>query len=225
VDIWSAIEKEDLVAIRKYAEAKGDLEYGATLYGKTPLLHALRLQKRESYQLLLELGASPNTICHGGAVVMNIAAREEDSWWLEQALNAGGDPNIVNEGASKLKEGSPLAFAIEVDRLENVKLLCAAGADMNVQNYRNETHLTSACLKTNYDIVQFLLEQGADYLAPGPRESTFIQILLNQKSLPKGWLGKKEQQFEAVQAWLRADGFDIDKAEWDGTNWRIPLTR
>jgi hypothetical protein len=109
--IWKAVESENLDAIRSYAQSGGNLEVGARRYGKTPLLHALRLKKKKSYETLLSLGASPNTECRGGGEILPLrtpvihhAALEEDPFWLAKALEAGGDANLMNnaDGNSKL---------------------------------------------------------------------------------------------------------------------------
>lgn len=54
VNIWKAVEKEDLNSIAKYAKYGGNLNTGATFYGVTPLYHALKKGKKESYRKLLE---------------------------------------------------------------------------------------------------------------------------------------------------------------------------
>jgi len=56
VDIWSAVANEDLPVIRAYVQQGGDLNVGASTRRRTPLIHALeldkRLSKKRSFQVL-----------------------------------------------------------------------------------------------------------------------------------------------------------------------------
>src|SRR4051794_39672011 len=87
IDIWEAVEREDLEAIKGYVRDGGDLDVAAKTRGRTPLLHALVLKKKRSYDTLLSLGASPNTECAGGgeirlphSAVVHHAAAEADPY-------------------------------------------------------------------------------------------------------------------------------------------------
>jgi ankyrin repeat protein len=61
MSIWEAVEQEDLDAIQAYVDRGGDLDVGATLRGKTPLLHAgISTKAEQLFSKLLELGANPN---------------------------------------------------------------------------------------------------------------------------------------------------------------------
>ncbi|HUE74783.1 MAG TPA: ankyrin repeat domain-containing protein [Pirellulaceae bacterium] len=224
--IWKAVEHEDLGAIEAYARNGGDLEVGASKLGKTPLLHALILKKKESYVKLLSLGASPNAICRGGSTtpansaVIHHAALEPDSFWLRAALESRGDPDLMNDGEG-MSKGRPLCFAIAgKGRIANVKLLCEHGADVNAPiDHLGLTALHEAAGK-NFEIVHYLLERGADVAEPRPvhERNTFIYSIRQKK--PKSYVNPEEKKWcAAVWDWLRSHGKDPEKAKWNGSKW------
>ncbi len=222
VGIWAAVEREDIEGIKQYSANGGDLEVGAIIKGKTPLLHALKHGKKNSYRVLLELGASPNTRCRGGAVVIHHAAAAQDDYWLRLALEAGGDPNLFNDRGRGSAKARPLSFAIANGVLENVKLLVRHGADINAPDLHNRTPLTQACDAAEFHIVLFLLESGADFANGAPQGFTFIDSLKQKRPesyrhYPDG----EERWCRAVYDWLRLHGADPANAKWDGLKWRF----
>ncbi len=225
--IWEAVEQENLNAIRAYVRNGKSLEVGARRLGKTPLLHALILQKRKSYGMLLELGADPNTICRGGGEIMlphssvlHHATLEEDPFWLRAALEAGGDPNQMN-GAKGQQKGRPLWFAIMNHRFEKVVVLCEYGADIDAPiDYLGRTALYRAAAGAKFDIVHYLLEQGANVSEPRPvhERNTFIFTFRQKK--PEYYTVPHDKEWcQAVWDWLRENGKDPEKAKWTGTRW------
>jgi ankyrin repeat protein len=221
VNIWAAARNEDLEAIQRYADGGGDLEVGAMLWAKTPLFYSLQLGKKESYRKLLELGASPNTLCRRGNVVMHFAAAKKDTYWLRLALDSGGDPNLFNERGYGSIRTRPLALAIGAGSLESVKLLCDRGADINAPDPQNCTPLTLACDHAEFEIVHYLLERGADYNKSAPRVFTFV-FSLREKYPPShyhNYPDDTEKWCRAVFDWMIAHDADPEKATWDGSKW------
>jgi hypothetical protein len=213
MSIWEAVEKEDLDAIEAYVRGGGDLEVGATRPGKTPLLHALILKKQKSYTKLLALGANPNTICRGGGAillpnssVMHHAAPEEDPFWLRAALEAGGDPNQMNGGEGQQK-GRPLRFAIMTERIDNVKLLCEHGADVDapIDQLGLDGTLLGSSWWRSFEIVYHLLSEGADYTEPRPvhERNSFMHMLRHMKPGYPAMTPHNQKWFTAVWEWFR----------------------
>lgn len=231
VDIWQAVENEDLVAIEGYAIDGGDLEVGADSRGETPLLHALRLGKKRSYQKLLEVGASPNTECRGGgdilpknSGVIHHAAYEADPFWLEAALKTGGDPDLMNS-AKGTSSGTPVLFAIGgKGGVQNVTLLCEHGADVDLPcDHLGRTPLSDAARQTKFDIVAYLLEHGADPGSAGTAHegNSFIHFMREKK--PELYADAPNPEYrrscQIVWDWLQENGKDPDKAKWNGERW------
>lgn len=219
VNIWTAVEQEDLEAIQRYVDRGGDLEKGSFIRGKTPLLHALHLHKEKSYRKLLELGASPNTFCRGSNAPLDFAAAEEDSYWLRLALDAGGNPNLLNPSGGWPRT-LPLVVAGNEGGLENVKLLLQRGANINAIDLYDRTPLSCACDHAKFEIVHYLLETGADYNTPTRMDHTFVYSL--RQKHPESYRSDPndgEKWCRAVWDWMIAHGADPHNATWDGTKW------
>ena len=220
VNIWAAVEREDLDAIQRYVDRGGNLDMGSSFWGTTPLFYALKLHKKESYRKLLDVGADPSTLCRGGNVVMHFAAYEKDSDWLRLALDAGGNPSLLNRRGYGWIDTVPLVFAISAGSLDNVKLLCERGADINAVDLNDRTPLAWACATAHFDIVYYLLEKGADYNVPTRLDHTFVWSLRNAKpELYHNFPNDTEKWCRDMHAWMIAHGADPGKATWDGTKW------
>jgi ankyrin repeat protein len=134
-------------------------------YNVTPLLRSIQKKNKEGFEALLKLGADPNVLDNNGDAVMNLAAEEEDSIWLRQALAHKGNPNLVNTGATYFTGRTPLFFAIYRDRPENVKLLIEAGADLDHQSSVGRP--LARAHETSFELVLLLVEGGVKYQYPG----------------------------------------------------------
>lgn len=134
--------------------------------GWTPLLWALGARNKAGYEELLKLGADPNRLDDDHDAVMTAAPTIEDADFLKLALAYGGNPNLeVPNGWPH----TPLMAATILGGLENVKLLVHAGANVNyVRSADRVTPAISAAELNQYDIVFYLLENGADYAAEIP---------------------------------------------------------
>ena len=215
VDIWTAVETEDLDAIKRYVQTGGDLETGKHRKKKTPLLQALKFKKRESYKLLLELGADPNTICRSsGRAVVFEAACQEDEFWLREALMHGGNPNLVREDGHDINWLSPLKNAIGGGYLNCVKILMEYGADIEMIDPMSGTALSMAAQCNKYEIVLALLESGAKYRVPTLETSRFI-FTIQQHHKSKFQTEDSKVWIPKVVELLKADGVDLDKVEFD----------
>ena len=225
VDIWKAVEEEDLAAIEAYAAAGENLDVGKLRHGKTPLIYAIELQKKQSYETLLSVGASPNTECRGGKTAIHQAAYQHDSFWLEKCLLHGGDANLMNN-AKGLSKGTPMYYAIPSDHshhIENVLLLLDHGADINARIDGDGRHgftaLAKACVMREYEIAYLLLERGADYNEGGLETRTFLFTVKCSRLGDFTNDEYEEKWSKAVWDWLSERGIDPDKAVWGGDKW------
>jgi len=226
INIWRAIDREDLNAITRYVEKGGDLNAGATIYAKTPLLYAYRNAKKSSYDKLLELGADPNVFCLGGTTVMHYVAADSDSHWLQKALDHKGDPNLVNTHAGHANEGSVLWFAISSGKLDNIKLLLKSGADIDAYVHNSMTPFAYACYMANFDVALFLLKSGADPLKPAGFNNTAIYKVRERiscaKAVPPPYPPANLKNLDEIVRLLKERGLDPEKMKWDGSNWKMP---
>jgi len=167
-----AIFADKKVAELAVAAAKGDIQAvdrsvadGVNInavgeYGQTPLFWPLYAHNKTGFQLLLEHGADPNARDQNGDGVMHLAAEDEDPDYLRLALAHRGDPNLRD---TRGVFPTPIFRAMRPLRNDNLKLLVAAGADINYRDVSAETPMVSAADLSHYDKVYILLMAGADY--------------------------------------------------------------
>ena len=103
-------------------------------------------------------------MCKAGAVVNHCnekllkAASEGNTEYVNALITAGADVNHCCE----YYPGPVLNFTAEYDHTECVKALLAAGADVNIKNSDGRDALYYSALNTNFDLIQILLNSGAN---------------------------------------------------------------
>ena len=172
----------------------------------TPILLAITSHNKKAYECLLELGADPNVqFQETGSSALSTAAAMADSSYLEQALEHGGKPNQVNPTTGL----PPIWRSIGEMLPDNVRLLAAAGADVNFADGNGVTLLMLAAAINRYDIDLILLNAGAD---PGRRNKWGNSLLLyihhNRADPHSKFFEWKEQVVER----LRKLGIDTEHA-------------
>ena len=91
--------------------------------------------------------------------VMHLAASADDPTYLSLLLRHGGDPDALGVYGNK----TIIFEAILNGRIDNVRLLVEAGADIHAREQGSlVTPLHDASTVNYYDIAYYLLEQGAD---------------------------------------------------------------
>lgn len=210
VNVWDAVENENLKAIDKFVKAGGDVNC-QSWDGVTPLLFALINKKQKSYEKLLKLGANPDIIAdnvvsmtHYNRSVMTDAASIKDSIWLKLALEHGGNPNLQIKSSDKVRNGSVFQYAIAKDAFENIKLLVKHGLDLNQLDERGESPLVLAAYHARFDIVFFLLEAGANYKQKGAKDSKSFIEFMRTRELGEYPDEETNQWLAKVIDWLKA---------------------
>jgi hypothetical protein len=165
IELIKAVDKEDLEAIDRLISDGGvkpdTMGHHEELGQMTPLLWAFCKGRKRAFERLLIKGADPNLAMQGpliGGSVLNYAARDDDSDWLKFVLKHRGNPNLADDFWHK----TPLVHAVDCRDTTNVKLLVAAGADINHRDSNGATPLISVP-GDNYEMAYCLLELGADY--------------------------------------------------------------
>lgn len=228
-ELADAVKKENIEEIGKIVQEENiDVDYQEPKYGNTLLILAVRNHLYGSSKALVELGADPNKHNHeSGTSAMIESAGIEDfkgdnTQFLKLMLSHGGDPNAEEVG--KRQEGNttrntPLLVATSdaistASPIEKVKLLVKAGANVNYKNEFNVSPLRVALVNEHYDVVLFLLQEGAnyneilfdrgDYSKNGKK--VYITDLLRERLYPLD--SEKHRQKMAVVEFLKKQGID-----------------
>ena len=122
--------------------------------GSTPLMRAAKNGDAATLRLLLEHGANPNATQKNHATPLMFAAG-------------------LGRGTGAFTKD----YATEAELLESVKVLVAAGADVNAVNDTGETPLHYGAQASD-DIVRFLAEKGANLSAKDQQGRTPVEMAL-----------------------------------------------
>lgn len=145
------------------------INYQESKYGNTLLHLSILNDDYKGFKELLKLGANPNIAdsFHCTSPLIEACESFEDRLkYVEGLIKYKANVNYVecNEGKEEQKtNNTPLIRASFVGNLAVVKVLIMNGANVNYSNNRQAgSALGTATLSRNYDIVLYLLQQGAD---------------------------------------------------------------
>lgn len=144
------------------------INYQESKYGKTLLHLSSYNDNYKSFKELLKLGANPNIAdsSHCTTPLIEVAQSFENKLkYAEELIKYNANVNYVECNEGKLEQktnATPLIAASGRNNLEMVKLLVKNGANINYTNPNDEDALSLATLFKKYDIVLYLLQQGAD---------------------------------------------------------------
>ncbi len=130
---------------------------------KQTALHAAVLAgDKEIYVKLLSSGADPNHCDDRGTSVVHLAAKQEDPFWIREALRHGGNPNQPNTGNRHYPNSTPIFYAIDAGRIQNVIELIQHGADVNHKDSKGYVPFWNAFGAHRFGIASELIKAGAD---------------------------------------------------------------
>lgn len=159
-----AIKAEDTSEIRRLLISDISLiNFKEPKYGQSLLEWAVFCNYYNSTKVLAEMGADPNLQSNDGTSPFILAANKfETSDYLRLLLKYGGDVNAVAQSQEQ-RLRTPLMAAAGT-RLESVKLLVDAGADINFLYPKYQCALKSAAAFGKIDIVKYLIiEKNVDF--------------------------------------------------------------
>ncbi len=130
--------------------------------GVIPLMWALKNKNVAGVEALLKAGANPNYYNKEYDFLSPIAlvSGGDEPKMLELLLKYGGNPNNPN---GKNFDDRPLTIAANQGRLENIKILLAAGAELNAHDDYRESAATATLGAAHFEVLAYLLEQGFNY--------------------------------------------------------------
>jgi uncharacterized protein len=146
-----------------------------------PLVKAVASNDLKAVKALLATGADPNVRNSVEIPVLVLAIRSGSAPMVEVLLKSKANPNIrdVDTDLPALMEA--------LERPENIKLLLAAGADVNAASRKEGdlmgmTPLMLAALDGSEDLVQLFLDNGADVSAKDAEGRTALSLAKQYES-------------------------------------------
>ena len=176
--LWAASQNGSTRMVRRLLEAGANPNL-SLLAGETPVMVAARSGFPQLVELLLAKGAGPNAHGTRGQTALMWAVSEKHPDVTKVLLAHGADirakSDVYNEVMAVPPHGylpynraiphggeTALMFAARVGDLESAKLLVAAGADVNDTDAWGVSATTLAAHSGFDDLVEFLLDRGAD---------------------------------------------------------------
>eukprot|EP01038_Epipyxis_sp_PR26KG_P015518 gene15518-20946_t len=168
------------------------LEHGAVVDSlvatskSTSLILAGRGNKSEILKVLLEAGANIHAENAFGNTAFHEACREGYEKSIEILLAAGSNINGENH-----KGSTPLHFfcygSSKTNTLEGMQKLIEFGADIHSRDHQGLTPCLVCCASGRMDLLQFLLEKGADPTAKDntDRNGHDIALFYRQEQMAK----------------------------------------
>ena len=203
--LWTASQNGSAAMVGRLLQA-GANPNAALLLGETPLMVGARSGNADVVRQLLVRGANVNARAARGqtALMWAVAQRHPDvvkvllehradvharseSWSQVEAVSPHG--HLDYNRAIPYGNNTPLMFAARVGDLAAAKLLVASGANVNDHDARGVSVVVLAAHSGFTDVVEFLLETGADpnssaagftalHEAIMRRDETLVRILL-----------------------------------------------
>lgn len=154
--IFQLAAKNDLNAVRAFADSGYDILAIRNDDGDTLLMHAVRNQAVTIVQYLLVIRADVKTTNRYGFTALHIAAFVGNNQLTQMLLQAKADPN-----AADFKGVTPLIYASLSRNINNVILLLDFKADPNRQTEDGLTALHFAARAGQREVVRLLAARGA----------------------------------------------------------------
>ena len=181
--------------------------------GIYPLAWTMALVNKAAFEWVLDHGADPNFDSGGDfGCPLILAAKAKDSDWLRMMLAHKANPNLKHESSIGETETPLLAAVSPQPNITNLKMLIAAGANVNYQQPAKDSGGTAAISAAElgfFDGVYVLLEAGADIrlCTTGGFDLTsfVVRYPIDRDDAQYAW---REKVFQL----LRERGADVDGA-------------
>ena len=203
----------DLDGVRHLVEQGIDINFCED-DGATALIISIWNGHPDISRFLIEHGIDLHKKDHGGFDALMVACESHDVGigLIEKLIAAGADVTAASGRGS-----TALMAAAKSGDLDAVKLLVAAGADINATNMdHNITPLIWAASEGHLAVVQFLLEKGADpdVLTDNNHTAASIAAENGHHAIVEA-LGQRHETKPARQYWAyRHKHGDIEVKEW-----------
>jgi ankyrin repeat protein len=155
--VLDAVKAKDAQVLQRLLKSGADVN-ATQPDGATALHWAAHLDDQDAADRLIKAGARAAVADDHGVTPLWLASLNGSAPMIQLLLSAGADPNAA------MKSGeTPLMTASRAGKLAAVKLLLAHGANVNAkQGSRQQTALMWAVAQQHPDVVQALVDAGAD---------------------------------------------------------------
>ena len=167
--IHSAVGGGDVEAVKEFLAAGADVN--AKRYGWTPLCEAAISGHNEIAELLIKEGADVN------AVAMDDVFFEQTPLDAANKYNQGAVAVLLRKyGGKTCVELEALIDSAKKGDIEGIKQHLAAGGDVSIRNKNGDTMLNYAAYLGHKEIVELLVENGAEVNAKGLADWTPLHL-------------------------------------------------
>jgi ankyrin repeat protein len=194
--LWTASMNGSAVMVRTLLQAGADPNL-ALLLGESPLMAAARSGNADVVSQLIEKGANMNARGARGQTALMWAVSQQHPEVVRILVARGADIHARSDKSGQVMavppHGKPeynrmipfgaetaLLFAARVGDLESAKLLLAAGANVNDADAWGVSAMVLAAHSGFTEMVEFLLDNGADANAAGPGFTALHEAIMRR---------------------------------------------
>lgn len=171
-ELAKAVWDDDFKRINELTKKNKNLiNYQDPKFGQTLLFLTMWHNQKETFKLLLSLGANPNIhdTYDGTSLIIEACKERLNIEFVMILLRSGANPNDIEVG--KRREGNstrytPLMAAAKSGNIDLVELLVNKGAKLNYKNEFGQTAIGEAVILEKYDVILYLLRKGVDFKLP-----------------------------------------------------------
>ncbi|CAF1267411.1 unnamed protein product [Adineta steineri] len=194
----------------------GNLADELNITGWTPLYAAMKSRKFDVVKLLLKSGADPNAVTKLGSTPFLLASEICDLDIIEACVEASADLDFAPSGPDadnlNITGQTALFMATLKDRVDVVKYLIKRRALVNVQNRYGVSPLLLCAESGNRELVQALVEAGADVNITPQGELAEENLLAGQTPL----FGAAKKGHVEICEFLINNGADVNAVTMTG---------
>ena len=162
--LMSAIRTGRLDAATLLVDRGATVDATDATYQQTALMVAVRENHPEIVKLLIARGASVSARTRVGRTPAWVLPNSQPGFGHGIGIVRGGSPDRGRR--APIPGGmTPLLYASRDGRMDSVRMLLDAGADINVRDANEITPLISAITNNHPDVARYLIERGADIKA------------------------------------------------------------
>jgi ankyrin repeat protein len=171
-ELAKAVWDDDFKKINELTKKdKNLINYQEPKFGETLLFLTMWHNQKETFKLLLSLGANPNIhdTYDGTSPIIEACKYSLNIEFVMILLRSGANPTDIEVGKRRDDNHTrytPLMAAAKSGNIDLVELLANKGANLNYKNEFGQSALGYAVMLDKYEIILYLLKKGVDFSIP-----------------------------------------------------------